>query len=335
MFVLSIPNSIEKETAMLVSTENYLNSFNPEDIPLPDWTHLGVKTVGTEKISWDQIYVDDINGNTGKVESHTPEEIENLRLSFAEGVVTTEFPPAVVYRGSMYDKPWELRYGFGRSEALRILLTTAWYFTVLEGTEDALEDVQAAENEGLPKRLNQEVDMRKFLIQKVLSGKTKRSQEAIRAKFRLVYPNRKKEVENRIVPQVMEALGIETPYILYTSTPKVQDWLKNHSRKDYVVNGEFDNNRKMYGTVMKEGYQYRTIWNAIKNYTDTGYRTYVIYHCGAPTKKSSLNQKRKQVIENFEDMRRRLEKMGLKKWPIVYMGALPQDRENDDMKELV
>lgn len=320
---------------MLVSIENYLNSFNPENIPLPDWTHLDVKTVGTEKISWDQIYVDDINGNTGKVESHTSEEIENLRLSFSEGVVTSEFPPAVVYRGPMYAQPYELKYGFGRSEALRLLSTTAWYFTVLEGTEDAIEDVQAAENEGLPKRLNQEVDMRKFLIQKVLSGKTLRDEKAIRAKFRLVYPNRKKEVENRIVPQVMEALGIETPYILYTSTPKVQDWLKNHSRKDYVVNGEFDNNRKMYGTVMKEGYQYRTIWNAIKNYTDKGYKTYVIYHCGAPTKNSCLNQKRKQVIENFEDMRRRLEKMGVKEWPIVYMGALPQDRENDDMKELV
>lgn len=320
---------------MLVSIENYLNSFNPENIPLPDWTHLDVKTVGTKKISWDQIYVDDIDGNTGKVEPHTPEEIENLRLSFAEGVVTSEFPPAVVYRGSMYDRPWLLQYGFGRSEALRLLQTTAWYFTVLEGTEDALEDVQAAENEGLPKRINQEVDMRKFLIQKVKTGKVARNEKAIRARFRKVYSNRKKEVENRIVPQVMEALGIESSYILYTSMPKVQDWLKNHSRENYVVNGEFDTNRNMHGVLMKEAYQYRTIINAIKTYTDTGRKTYVIFHCGAPTKNSSLYDKRRQVIEGFEDMRRRFAQMGMQEWPIVYMGALPQDKENDNMKELV
>ena len=320
---------------MLVSIENYLNSFNPENIPLPDWTHLDVKSVRTEKISWDQIHINDIEENTGKVEPHSAEEIENLRLSFAEGVVTSEYPPAVVYRGPSYAEPWALQYGFGRSEALRLLQTTAWYFTVLEGTQDALQDVQAAENEGLPKRLNQEVDMRKFLIQKVNSGMIERNEKAIRAKFRKVYSNRKKEVENRIVPQVMEALGIEASYILYTSMPKVQDWLKNHSRNNYVVNGELDETRNMYGVLMKEGYQYRTMWNAVKTYTDTGRKTYVIFHCGAPTKNSSLYDKRRQVIEGFEDIRRRLTQMGVKVWPIVYMGALPQDKQNDDMKELV
>lgn len=318
-----------------LTIENYLNSFDPQKIPVPDWTHLGVNHVETKKIPWDQIYIDDINNNNAKVETHTSEEIERLRMSFSQGVHTSEFPPAVVYRGKQYAKPYELVYGFGRSEATRSLQTKEWYFTVLEGDEDGIEDVQAAENEGLPKRLNKEVDMRKFLIGKINSGKIERNEDSIRTKFKKVYPGRGKDLMNRVVQQVVQELGIPTPYILYTSPSKAQDWIDNHSREEYVISGEFDNNRKMYGTVMKEGYQYRTIWNAIKNYADNGHKTYVIYHCGAPTKKSSLNQKREQVIENFEDMRRRLEKMGLKEWPIVYMGALPQDRENDDMKKLV
>ena len=210
-----------------------------------------------------------------------------------------------------------------------------WFFTVLEGTDDALEDVQAQENELLPKRINEEIDMRKFLIQKVIDGKIDKTEQAIREKFRKVYPYRRKETMNRVIPQVLAELGVELPYILYTSVPKVQDWINNHSKEEYVIGGEFDNERDMYGVQMKEGYQWRAVINAIITYANTGKKTYVICHCGAPTKKQTFSIKRKKILEVFDNLQSSLEKLGLKIWPIVVLGALPQDRKNENLKELV
>ena len=168
----------------MATPAEYFESADINKVPVPDWTHLDVTSPTanpTIRLNWDQIYQDDITGNVTKEEPHTAAEIEALRLSFAAKVDEKEFPPAVKYRGKEYAKPWQLVYGYGRAEALRLLNTKGWFFTNLEGTEDALEDVQAQENELLPKRVNEEVDMRKFLIKKVNDGaieKTEKSDEA-------------------------------------------------------------------------------------------------------------------------------------------------------------
>ena len=81
--------------------------------------------------------------------------------------------------------------------------------------------------------------MRKFLIKKVNDGAIEKTEKAIRAKFKKVYPYRRKEVENRVVPQVLKELGVKLPYILYTSAPKVQDWIDNHSKESYVIGENF------------------------------------------------------------------------------------------------
>ena len=322
----------------MVTPSEYFENGNINNVPVPDWSHLKVKSPTsspTVKLEWEQIYIDDIKGNLTKEKPHTAEEIEALRLSFSTQVDTTQFPPAVVYRGKEYAKPWKLVYGYGRGEALRLLKTKGWFFTVLEGTDDALEDVQAQENELLPKRINEEIDMRKFLIQKVIDGKIDKTEQAIREKFRKVYPYRRKETMNRVIPQVLAELGVELPYILYTSVPKVQDWINNHSKEEYVIGGEFDKERDMYGVQMKEGYQWRAVINAIITYANTGKKTYVICHCGAPTKKQTFSIKRKKILEVFDNLQSSLEKLGLKIWPIVVLGALPQDRKNENLKVLV
>jgi len=322
----------------MVTPSDYFASADINKVPVPDWSHLDVTSPTnnpTVKLKWDQVFIDDIDGNVTKEEPHTAAEIESIRLSFAAKVDETEFPPAVKYRGKEYAKPWQLVYGYGRAEALRLLGTKGWFFTNLEGTEDALEDVQAQENELLPKRVNEEIDMRKFLIKKVNDEAIEKTETAIRAKFRKVYSYRRKEVENRVVPQVLKELGVQSPYILYTSAPKAQDWIDNHSREEYVIGGEFDSDRDMYGIVMKEGYQYRAVMNAYKTYEDTGKFTEVIFHCGAPSKKATFDKKRKQVMEGFETIRKSLKHAGVKVWPIKVLGALPQDRDVDNLKLLV
>lgn len=307
----------------------------PHLIPVPDWTHLNVVSKDTIILNFDEIYIDDIDGNKAKVETHTGEEIEALKNSFAGGVDLKEFPPAVRFRGFHYDKPYELVYGYGRSEAIMLNKQKSWFFTLLEGDDDAIEDVQASENEQLPKRVNKEVDMKKFLANKVRQGKIGNTEKDIRDKFKKVYPNRSKEVVNRVVQQVMEDLNTPQPYILYTSTPKIQQWLINHSSENYVIEGEYDTKRDMYGVHCKEGYQYRVVIAACERYLKTGKFTYVMGHFSAPTAKKDLKTKRIQFIDEFANIRIALENCGLTVWPIVIEGFYPQDKENENLKRLV
>jgi len=308
---------------------------DPAFIPIPDWTHHDVTSKGTIVLSFDQIYIDDEDGNNTKVETHTAEEIEILKNSFAEGVHLKEFPPAVVFRGHNYEKPYYLLYGFGRLEGLMLNKQKQYYFTLLEGDEDSLEDVQAEENETLPKTINKEVDMKFFLVRKIREGKIKNDEQSIRSKFKKVYPNRDKSVMNRVVQQVMEDSGTPQPYRIYTSTPRVQQWLDNHSSEDYSIGGEFDDSRDMYGVHIKEGYQYRAVIAAMKRYASDGKFTYVIGHCAAPTKKATLKSKRNNFIEEFKSIHEVMKSCGLKVFPIKVMGFLPQDREKENLKVLV
>lgn len=304
-------------------------------VPIPDWTHLNITSKDTIILNWDEIYIDDIFGNISKVEPHSAEEIETLKNSFAGGVDLKEFPPAVRYRGAHYDKPYVLVYGYGRSEGIQLNKQKSWYFTLLEGDDDAIEDVQAAENEQLPKRINKEIDMRKFLAKKVKDKIVGNTDTEIRSKFKKVYPNRDKSVMNRVIQQVMEEVNTPQPYIIYTSTPKIRAWFDNHSSQEYYIEGEYDASRDMYGVHIKEGYQYRAVIAAIERYSKTGKYTYVIGHFNAPTKKATLETKRVQFQQEFTKIRIALESCGLTIWPIVIMGYFPQDKENDNMKELV
>ncbi len=313
---------------------SYVKS-NLSIIPIPDWTQANVISKDTIILNFDDIYIDDIEGNKTKVESHTAEEIETLKHSFAEGVDLKEFPPAVRYRGALYNKPYELIYGYGRTEGILLNKQKAWFFTLLEGDDDAMEDVQAMENEQLPKRINKEVDMRKFLSDKVKQGKIGNTEKDIREKFRKIYTNRDKTVMNRVVQQVMEELNTPQPYILYTSTPRVRQWLANHSSESYRIEGEYDDKRGMVGTHTKEGFQYRAVIAAIQRYHKEGKKTYVIGHFSPPTKEATLNSKRKQFVKGFNDIRTAMESCGLNIWPIEVIGFLPQDKEHESLKKLV
>ena len=316
-----------------MTVSDFFSSTEPSNIASPDWSHLNVETKPTLKLTWDEIYIND-DLNASKVKEHSSEEIQSLKLSFSEKVDIKEYPPAVRYRGGDRE-PWELVYGFGRSEALRLLNTEGWFFTHLEGSDDAIEDVQAQENEKLPKRINEERDMVHFLIQKVNHGHIEKSEKDIKSKFKLVYPYRPSEVRNRVIAQTLAALGVEQPFITYTSTPKIENWIKNHSREEYVINNDYDKDRDLHVVTMKEGYQYRVVSNAFQTYKETKKKTGVIFHCGSPTKKATLYKKRKQVLEGFNEIRENMESCGVKIWPIEVIGALPQDRESDNIKELV
>lgn len=311
-------------------------SSNLNKIALPDYTDLGVTSVKNLVIPFDQIHIDDITGNIGKVDTHTGAEIEQLRMSFSGGVDVKEFPPAVYYRGAAYNEPYVLVYGYGRSEAIRALGQDSWVFTLFSGTPEQMEDVQAQENEGYPKRLNKEVDMRKHLCRKVKVGRIKNTEKAINSEFVRIYgKTRDKTCRNRVVKMVMEASDTPQPYILYTSVPKVQDWVSNHSSVEHVIGGEFSEDTDSYGVCVGEGYQYRVVLQAVTRFMETGKFTNLIGHVGAPTQKATLETKRMRFVELLNNQRRALEHCGLTIFPLRLLGFLPQEQGKENLKQLV
>jgi len=333
------PRQEPKETIMAILAIEDVQNLAQNLLPIPDWHHLDVDSIKLIWIEFKDIYIDDINFNETKVNAHTSDEIQKLEQSFRGGVDTREFTPAVEEYFATDGKRYKLVYGYGRSEALRGLGLTGWFFVVLKGNADSIEDVQAQENEQLPKRINKEVDMRHFLSNKVRSGKIENTETAIKAKFRKVYHNRAKDVRNRIVQQVMEDCHTPQPYILYTSVPKIQDWLEHHSAvhldTPYSIKASFDANRNMYGVVVKEGYQNRTVVEAVKRYKETGKKTYIIGHCGGPTDKQTFKVKRKQFVIGYKEIEMAFKHVGARVFPIKIMGFLPQDREVENLKVLI
>ena len=309
---------------------------NPDAIALPNYTDLGVTSVKNLVISFDDIYINDEDGNNQKVETHTSQELEQLRLSFANGVDTNEYPPAVYDRGEEYDKRYVLVYGYGRTDAIRALGQKKWIFTLLSGTPEQMEDVQAQENEGYPKRLNKEVDMRQHLSRKVVNGRIPNTETAIRKEFKRIYGRtRDSSCLGRVVNMVMEETGTPQPYRLYPSPERVQEWIENNSSVEYVVGGEYNSETDTYGVCIGEGYQYRVVMQAIQRYMETGKYTDLIGHVKAPTAKLPLDLKRQKFLEQLEQHRVALEHCGLKVFPLNVLGFLPQDRVTENPKELV
>ena len=340
----------------ILSIENFLKT-NPSQIALPDWSHLDVVSLKNVVIPFNMIYIDDETLQHTKVETHTSQEIEALRISFSSGVDTQEFPGGVSFRGSNkedlslwldgkisnaelklrtgMDKPFQLVYGFGRNEAQVELEQKEWFFTVISGTPDQLEDVQAAENEGHPKRINKEIDMRFHLKRKIDNGRLDKTEDAILREFKRIYPRRDASTRGRVIAAIIEECNVPQPFRTYTSASRIQQWIDNHSSEHFVIGGELDEEKNTHGVSIGPGYLYRVIAQAARRFRKTGRYTYIIAHVGSPTKKQSIHEKRAKMIEELEELKRDFDACGMKDLPVYFMGFLPQIRDGEDVKRLV
>ena len=89
----------------MATPSEYFANADIDKIPVPDWSNLGVVSPSikpTRRLNWDVIYIDDIDSNITKVESHTAEEIESLRLSFVAKVDEHSFSSSYL--------PWKRIY---------------------------------------------------------------------------------------------------------------------------------------------------------------------------------------------------------------------------------
>lgn len=320
---------------MILPVNEVMNKVDLKTVPKPTFNTLPtVKIKETIPLNFNDIYIDDDEDNLVREHGVTPAHIEDLRMSFGQGVDLTQVPPCVIKRkADGVDKPYELVYGFGRSFALMELGQKQWYFTEIEADEDAIDDVRAVENEPLPKLNNKEQDLKAYLVKKVRKGILKNDEDAIKKKLNQVAQHRKQQSKDRIIQWVLEDCGTPQKYSFYNKS-KAQVWLDNHSKKNYVIGG-LDIIKDQYGFLVKEGYQYRFVVNAIRNYADTGRHSYCIAHMGAPTQNSTIPDKRIKFRDELESILSDFKKCGMKTDFIHIAGALPQERGIDDWKSLV
>ena len=309
---------------MILPVNEVMNKVDLKTVPKPTFNTLPtVKIKETIPLNFNDIYIDDDEDNLVREHGVTPAHIEDLRMSFGQGVDLTQVPPCVIKRkADGVDKPYELVYGFGRSFALMELGQKQWYFTEIEADEDAIDDVRAVENEPLPKLNNKEQDLKAYLVKKVRKGILKNDEDAIKKKLNQVAQHRKQQSKDRIIQWVLEDCGTPQKYSFYNKS-KAQVWLDNHSKKNYVIGG-LDIVKDQYGFLVKEGYQYRFVVNAIRNYADTGRHSYCIAHMGAPTQNSTIPDKRIKFRDELESILSDFKKCGMKTDFIHIAGALPQ-----------
>jgi len=301
----------------------------------PDFSNLyGVKVTGTILLAVNQIYIDD-SGNNSRYEGSDPAHVESLIHSFAPGIDLTELPPAVIKRKGKTNKPYELVYGFNRLSALMELGLKKYFFTVLEVENESVKwDVQISENEIKPKKENAEIDIKQICVKKINNGFLKNSEDAIRKELKRICPYRKKQSIDRIVQTIITDCNTPKKFQFY-SPVKAQQWLDNHSSEEYVIGG-YDDERDMYGYLVKEGYQYRFVMNAIRNYAKYGKKSYCIVHVGSPSGKNTIEVKRQQFIDELNEITKHflmVSNNGIIAWEI--MGFLPQIYGVEDWKFLI
>jgi len=352
--VLPVRNSQLRKVLMAYLVKDAYSNM-PDDefssFPKPDYSHINplIVVLDAEKISWDQIHIDDLANCAKYQKGVDPAAVEEVKNSFAQGLKVQEPIPAVYLRDPKKStpKPYVLRYGFHRVYALMALGTDGWFFNQIMKkksedsderiplTEQEWEKVCLYENEPLPKTLNTEQNIIDVFIKQIKRGEIKNTELRIFDEIKGTLPHRKKGSLNRIVQAVYKGAGTKIKYEYYTDA-KIGQWVKNHSKENYVFGGKFDQERNMFGFVAKQGSLIRTYEQAIKLKAATGCGSYVVMHVGEVTKDAPLSKKRKNIVKEYTTIRTaHAQVYGKDVEVLTVLGALPQQWEIENWKVLV
>lgn len=305
------------------------------ELPVPDWSHLGSKSNRNEVIAFDDIYIDSTNHNPSRCIEHTPQEIESLKLAIHAGVEVTEYPMAVT-RTTLRDKPFELVYGNGRTEALMLLGVTKWVFTIIEASSINLDRIALSENKKrLPKVDIKRQEMINGLNKLIVNGAIKNDEKSIKAEATLLW-NPPREELGRVVQLTMSQSETPQPFWFWSSAVRVNQWVTNHALdKTYAIDGNLDEGRDMYGSMCKNGYLPAKTIQAFGRLAKTGKKTYILGHVDAPSAKSSICDKRTAFMKAYEAMKSMFEDdLGIE-FPLIVLGFLPQVKDIEDLQDII
>ena len=317
-------------------------SIDPRLFPKPNYSHIGKGTVKVSDpifILFNQILITD-NGNIGRPTEQLPssERMTRLKNSFAPGVKTGEFLPAVIKRNVDPSEPfqYQLLYGVGRQFTFDLEMNAIGYwFNVIEATETDLYWVCLNENEELEKTPNKEVDVIRVVTEMVKNGVIKPNQRSIEKAIRVNLPYRAKQSRDRIIAAVCEGTNVPVLNVTYTEGT-AKRWIEQHSAIEWVIGGKWDYNRKKFGFCSKAGAIQHVFHKAIMLYAEEGKKSYCLVHYDLPSENSTFKQKHEHqwnVIERYHDA---YKKLGMDTRSFLdFEGALPQDRDKHKWKYLV
>ena len=316
--------------------------INPKLFPKPDFSHIGKGNVTVSDpifIPFEQILVPD-DGQRGRVEDQpTGDRITRIKHSFAPGVRTTEFLPAVIERNVDSDEPvkYELLYGVGRTWTFAHDMGAKgyWYNKIENATDSDLEWVCLTENEELEKTPNKEYDVIQSISKMIKKGDIKPTEKAIDDGIRHNLPFRRAESRGRIIKAVCGQVGIRLRHVTYTDGT-AKEWVRRHSTIEYVIGGKWDPRKKMYGYFVKEGRVKDFFHKAIMQKAETGKSSYGIFHYDLPGEGSSFAHKTQKQYDYVERMHDNYTKLGMDTRSFIHIeGSIPQDHEKHNWKVLV
>ena len=317
-------------------------SIDPKLFPKPNYGHIGSGNVVVEDpifIPFDQILIPEEGNRARKTEPiPTSERITRIKNSFAPGVHTSEFLPAVIRRNVDPSEPlqYELLYGIGRTWTFMTELgVKGYWFNVISASDTDLEWVCLNENEELEKSPNKETDVIQALIRMVGNGGVPSTQKKIDEEIRKNLPYRRSESRVRIVKAVCEGANVPVLYYTYTEGTAWK-WIEKHSAIEWVIGGKWDSRLKAYGHLVKTGTVQHFFHKAIMKYAETGKPSYAILHYDLPTESSTFPMKMQAQYDLVERYHDAYTKLGMDTRSFMTIkGAMPQDSENHDWKYLV
>jgi len=326
----------------------------------PDYSHINPDIVveDTIKVKFDDIFIDDAQGNTARMVDGTDQKagadnqhIADLEESFSQGVVLTEPLPALQHPQNSnvthLNFRYRLKYGFGRSLAIKGMGVDGWFFHIIKYkkdspsylkygsdlTQDDWDGVTLSENEYLPKMYNKHANIIFVIKQQIDRGTLKNTEEDIKARINKYLPNRKGQSKAKIAEQVMADKGTPFKYAFWNDT-KIGLWVDNQlsdSCHKFVSGGKWDEKREMWGYSSSINGLGRTYGQAIRKYAQTGHKSYVILHFGNPSAKVPMMAKRLNGIEEYCTLRSEYAEVYGKNVEVLkVMGAMPQVSMDSD-----
>jgi hypothetical protein len=303
----------------------------------------GVQFDHYDVIPFDEIYVPPMTENFIRKKGKNPNNVEKLAQSFSRGIQYDKMPPVVRKHSQIIDGKhykYELVCGNHRFEALTKVGVDRWIFGIYEfavngvSYEDSIRTFQLIENDHSPALESSDEDISNVISRLIDKGSdlVKNDEDSIRAYVEKYCKNKLWQTKAKIVRQAVRLAGAYQAVVTYTASDAFR-WIDQNT--DYTVAGEYDSKRKKFGWTVLEGYEKEYVMSAAKKFAESGKPSYFVCHTKPPTEKNDLNDKRKNMMDSFEQIEQSLievfnfyEKNG--KFPWRVEGFLPQDHKANE-----
>jgi len=329
----------ERKYTMTVNTKR----LDPAKVTAEPIVSKGAKFLKHLKISFDEIYVPSMANNPVRKDGKNFENVNNLKQALEKGIKYNLLPPVVrknpqFVNGKSYN--YELVAGNHRWEALRDNNYKEWIFSLYEfgvdGVSDELsvQEFQLMENDHPPQLQASSDDLVNSIVKRMSlpDSDVVNTEFSIREYVNRVCKNRSASFKSGVVDKVITACGTWVDVVTYTG-----DDAKLWAEENGYVAGGYDAERDEHGwSVLDTRYQPKYTMIALMNYSETKKQSYFLYHTMAPTKSSSLNKKREEMIKNQKEIDKAILDVvafvnannGDLPWHVN--GFLPQDRKANE-----